>query len=35
VATRLAFLITEDWYFRQHFLALAIAAQAAGHEVHV
>jgi glycosyltransferase involved in cell wall biosynthesis len=35
VATRLAFLITEDWYFRQHFLALAIAAQGAGHEVNV
>lgn len=34
-ATRLAYLITEDWYFRQHFLALAIAARDAGHEVHV
>jgi glycosyltransferase involved in cell wall biosynthesis len=35
VATRLAYLITEDWYFRQHFLALAIAARDAGHDVHV
>lgn len=34
-ATRLAYLITEDWYFQQHFLALAIAARDAGHEVHV
>ena len=34
-ATRLAYLITEDWYFRQHFLALATAARDAGHEVHV
>jgi glycosyltransferase involved in cell wall biosynthesis len=35
VATRLAYLITEDWYFRQHFLALAIAARDSGHEIHV
>lgn len=32
---RLVYLITEDWYFRQHFLALAIAAREIGHEVHV
>jgi glycosyltransferase involved in cell wall biosynthesis len=35
VATRLAFLITEDWYFRQHFLALAIAARDVGYDIHV
>jgi glycosyltransferase involved in cell wall biosynthesis len=35
VATHLAFLITEDWYFRQHFLALATAARAAGYDVSV
>ncbi len=35
MAVRLAFLITEDWYFRQHFLALAVAARDAGYEVHV
>lgn len=35
MARRLAFLITEDWYFRQHFLGLAIAAREAGHDVHV
>jgi len=35
MATHLAFLITEDWYFRQHFLALATAARAAGYDVSV
>ncbi|MDE0809031.1 MAG: glycosyltransferase family 4 protein [Alphaproteobacteria bacterium] len=35
MATRLAFLITEDWYFRQHFLALAIAARDVGYDIHV
>jgi glycosyltransferase involved in cell wall biosynthesis len=35
VAARLAFLITEDWYFRQHFLVLATAARDAGYDVHV
>jgi len=35
VGRRLAFLITEDWYFRQHFLALAVAARDAGFEVTV
>lgn len=35
MASRLAFLITEDWYFRQHFLGLAIAAREAGYAVHV
>jgi glycosyltransferase involved in cell wall biosynthesis len=35
VAPRLAFLITEDWYFRQHFLALAVAARDVGFDVHV
>lgn len=35
MAGRLVYLITEDWYFRQHFLNLAIAAREAGHEVHV
>lgn len=31
----LAFLVTEDWYFHQHFLALAIAARDAGYRVSV
>ena len=29
----IAFLVTEDWYFRQHFLALAKAAQKEGYRV--
>lgn len=32
---RLVYLITEDWYFRQHFLNLAEAARDAGYDVHV
>ncbi len=32
---RLLFLVTEDWYFVSHRLPLAVAAQAAGHEVIV
>ncbi|MGE0385638.1 MAG: glycosyltransferase family 4 protein [Gammaproteobacteria bacterium] len=32
---RLLFVVTEDWYFRSHRLALACAARAAGYEVHV
>ncbi|MBX6392709.1 MAG: glycosyltransferase family 4 protein [Burkholderiales bacterium] len=33
--TRLLFLVTEDWYFVSHRLALAIAAKEAGFEVFV
>ena len=32
---RLIYLVTEDWYFVAHRLAMARAAQAAGYEVHV
>ena len=32
---RLVFLVTEDWYFVSHRLALAVAAQKAGYEVIV
>ena len=32
---RLAYLVTEDWYFLQHRLPMARAAKAAGYEVHV
>ncbi|MCP5143941.1 MAG: glycosyltransferase family 4 protein [Gammaproteobacteria bacterium] len=32
---RLLFVVTEDWYFRTHRLALAEAAVKAGYEVHV
>lgn len=32
---RLAYLVTEDWYFVSHRLALAVAAQEAGYEVIV
>ncbi|MDA0340733.1 MAG: glycosyltransferase family 4 protein [Proteobacteria bacterium] len=35
MALHLAFLITEDWYFRQHFLALATAAREIGYDVSV
>lgn len=34
-APRLLFVVTEDWYFCSHRLALAAAAQAAGYTVHV
>lgn len=34
-APKLLFLVTEDWYFVSHRLALAVAAQAAGYEVSV
>lgn len=34
-APRLLFLVTEDWYFVSHRLRLAMAARAAGYEVHV
>ena len=32
---RILFVVTEDWYFVSHRLALAVAAQAAGFEVVV
>lgn len=32
---RLLFIVTEDWYFVSHRLALAVAARAAGYEVSV
>ena len=32
---RLAYLVTEDWYFLSHRLPMARAAKAAGYEVHV
>lgn len=32
---QLVYLISEDWYFRRHFLALAVAAKEAGHNVTV
>ncbi len=32
---KLAYLVTEDWYFLSHRLPMARAAQAAGFEVHV
>lgn len=32
---RLAYLVTEDWYFLSHRLPMAFAAQRAGYEVHV
>jgi glycosyltransferase involved in cell wall biosynthesis len=32
---RLAYLVTEDWYFLSHRLPMARAARAAGYEVHV
>ena len=35
MADRLAYLVTEDWYFRQHFLGLAKAARDVGYDVHV
>jgi glycosyltransferase involved in cell wall biosynthesis len=34
-APRLAYLVTEDWYFLSHRLPMARAARAAGYEVHV
>ena len=34
-APRLAYLVTEDWYFLSHRLPMARAAKAAGYEVHV
>jgi glycosyltransferase involved in cell wall biosynthesis len=35
MASRLAYLVTEDWYFLQHRLPMARAARGAGYEVHV
>lgn len=32
---RLAYIVTEDWYFHGHRLPMAQAAQAAGFDVHV
>jgi len=32
---KILFLVTEDWYFLSHRLALAIAAKNAGYDVHV
>jgi len=32
---RLLYLVTEDWYFLSHRLPMALAAQAAGFDVHV
>ena len=34
-APRLLFVVTEDWYFLMHRLPMALAAQAAGFEVHL
>ncbi len=34
-ATRLLYVVTEDWYFLSHRLPMAHAAQKAGYEVHV
>jgi glycosyltransferase involved in cell wall biosynthesis len=35
MAPRIAYLVTEDWYFTQHRLYMARAARDAGFEVHV
>lgn len=35
MATRLLYVVTEDWYFLSHRLPMARAAKAAGYEVHV
>ena len=35
IKPRLAYLVTEDWYFLSHRLPMAQAAKAAGYEVHV
>ena len=32
---KLLYLVSEDWYFVSHRLALAVAAKAAGHDVAV
>jgi glycosyltransferase involved in cell wall biosynthesis len=32
---RLLYVVTEDWFFRSHFLPMADAAQAAGFAIHV
>jgi glycosyltransferase involved in cell wall biosynthesis len=34
-STRILYIVTEDWYFLSHRLAMARAAKAAGFEVHV
>jgi glycosyltransferase involved in cell wall biosynthesis len=34
-APRLLYVVTEDWYFRSHRLALACAARTAGYDVHL
>ena len=33
--TKLLYLVTEDWYFVSHRLALAVAARNAGYDVTV
>jgi glycosyltransferase involved in cell wall biosynthesis len=35
VASRILYVVTEDWYFLSHRLPMARAARAAGYEVHV
>ncbi|MGH6864741.1 MAG: glycosyltransferase family 4 protein [Methyloceanibacter sp.] len=35
MATRILYIVTEDWYFLSHRLPMARAAKAAGYEVHV
>jgi hypothetical protein len=35
MASRILYVVTEDWYFLSHRLPMARAARAAGYEVHV